>query len=645
MRELVEERSAEIVGRAAEKAALLATLEEGGQLVVFVHGIAGVGKSTLLEAFAGDARALGATVVRIDCGSIEPTERGFLEALGVAVGGAPASAEEAAERLARLGERVVLILDTYEVLRLLDGWVRRVFAPALRDNTRLVVAGREPPVATWSATPGWSELVGGVRLGNLDDGEAEELLAKAGLDAAEAARVNRLARGHPLSLELAAASVRARPDADLEDIALQAVLDGLTGLYLDVLPPPTREALDAASVVRRTTRSLLEAMLPDRAPQDAFERLRALPFVQLGHDGLVVHDTIRETVARALRGSDPVVHRRYRSAAWRTLQNELPTVAPAELWRYTADMLYLIENPMIREAFFPTTEHAFWLEAAAPADAAAIERIVRRHEPAPAAEHLLAWWEHAPEGFRVVRDRDGAVVGFSMLFEPDRVSYGSIEADPVTRGWREHLRRDPVPRGQRVLFNRRWLGDADGERLSGVQAACWLDIKRVYLELRPELRRIYTTVCDIATFAPIVAPLGFVPLPDAVELGDVRYHSALLDFGPSSIDGWLAKLVARELLIADDSILDPVERQLVLDGRRVDLTRLEFEVLNYLLQYEGKVVARGSLLRDVWGSPHVGSNVVDAVVRTLRKKLGERAAAIETVRGVGYRLRRDDASG
>ena len=87
----------------------------------------------------------------------------------------------------------------------------------------------------------------------------------------------------------------------------------------------------------------------------------------------------------------------------------------------------------------------------------AIEGIVRRHEPAAAAAHLLAWWEHAPQGFRVVRDRDGAVVGFSLLFEPDRVSYGAIEADPVTRGWREHLRRDPVPRGQRVLFHRRWL--------------------------------------------------------------------------------------------------------------------------------------------------------------------------------------------
>ena len=236
-------------------------------------------------------------------------------------------------------------------------------------------------------------------------------------------------------------------------------------------------------------------------------------------------------------------------------------------------------------------------------------------------------------------DHGGVIASRICSHEPDQVPYSAIEADPVTRSWREHLRRDPVPHGQRVLFNRRWLSEREGELPSGVQAAGWLDIKRVYMELRPELRRLYTTVRDIATYAPIVTPLGFVPMPDAVQLDGVTYHSALLDFGPSSVDGWLAKLAARELLIKEDSILDPAERQLVLDGGRVDLTRLEFEVLNYLLQREGKVVERGALLRDVWGSTYVGSNVVEAVIRSLRKKLGKRAPVIETVRGLGYRLR------
>jgi DNA-binding response OmpR family regulator len=56
-------------------------------------------------------------------------------------------------------------------------------------------------------------------------------------------------------------------------------------------------------------------------------------------------------------------------------------------------------------------------------------------------------------------------------------------------------------------------------------------------------------------------------------------------------------------------------------------------------QRQPKVVERSDLLRDVWGYTHVGSNVVDTVVRSIRRKLGEQASMIETVRGRGYRLR------
>ncbi len=81
----------------------------------------------------------------------------------------------------------------------------------------------------------------------------------------------------------------------------------------------------------------------------------------------------------------------------------------------------------------------------------------------------------------------------------------------------------------------------------------------------------------------------------------------------------------------------------MLDGRRVDLTRLEFEVLDYLVSArKARWSSAIALLRDVWGYTYVGSNVVDTVVRSLRKKLGERAPMIETVRGRGYRLRAED---
>jgi len=381
-------------------------------------------------------------------------------------------------------------------------------------------------------------------------------------------------------------------------------------------------------------------MLPDAAPQDAFDRLRALPFVEVSDDGLVIHDTVREAVSTLLRSADPERSRRYRAAAWSQLREEVADASNQEMWRYTADLLYILQNPIVREAFFPTTDHLYSIETARPSDAVAIAEIAARHLPQTAAAVIDAWWRLAPEAFRVLHDRADSVAGFYLICEIDSVSHRLVEADPLLAQCWDHLRQRPVPRGQRVLVNRIWLARDWGEAPSSAQAASWLDIKRLYMDMRPHLRRIYTVVQDLPTFGPMVAPLGFNPLPaGAVLLDGIPFHAAMLDFGPSSIDGWLATLIAAELHIEDDSILDRVQKQLVLDGHRIDLTKLEFDVICYLQQRQGKVVERSDLLRDVWGyeSPG-GSNVIEANVRSLRKKLGPRSDLIETVRGLGYRF-------
>ena len=134
VRQLIEERAAGLVGREDERAVLHGLLEADGPVIVFVHGLAGVGKSTLVQAFANEARDRGATVLHLDCRAIEPTERGFLSALGDATGAASPSPAEAASRLDSLGERVVLVLDTYEVFRLFDAWLQQAFVPSLSDR-------------------------------------------------------------------------------------------------------------------------------------------------------------------------------------------------------------------------------------------------------------------------------------------------------------------------------------------------------------------------------------------------------------------------------------------------------------------------------------------------------------------------------
>src|SRR5258705_13709841 len=113
VRQLMDEQAAGLVGRSDEMAVLRQLLGEAGPVVVFIHGIAGVGKSALAESFSVEAREAGATVLRLDGRSIEPTPRGFLAALEARTGGEFTTAEDAAARLGQLGDRGIVLLHTY----------------------------------------------------------------------------------------------------------------------------------------------------------------------------------------------------------------------------------------------------------------------------------------------------------------------------------------------------------------------------------------------------------------------------------------------------------------------------------------------------------------------------------------------------
>ncbi|MFJ8488046.1 winged helix-turn-helix domain-containing protein [Streptomyces sp. NPDC094038] len=85
--------------------------------------------------------------------------------------------------------------------------------------------------------------------------------------------------------------------------------------------------------------------------------------------------------------------------------------------------------------------------------------------------------------------------------------------------------------------------------------------------------------------------------------------------------------------------VDTVERTAQVDGRELDLTYLEFELLAHLVAHPGRVHTRDQLVTTVWGYGHVGDGrTVDVHVARLRRKLGaEHRRAIQTVRRVGYK--------
>src|SRR4030095_9420556 len=113
-------------GRERELASLRRVLDADGARVAFVYGVAGVVKSALLNAFASGLQGSGTQVWRIDCAAIDPTEASFLAALEAA-GWQPGGAG-------------VVLVDTYEMFRIADPWLRHELVPSLSTDVAFVSA-------------------------------------------------------------------------------------------------------------------------------------------------------------------------------------------------------------------------------------------------------------------------------------------------------------------------------------------------------------------------------------------------------------------------------------------------------------------------------------------------------------------------
>src|SRR4051812_37746663 len=100
-------------------------------------------------------------------------------------------------------------------------------------------------------------------------------------------------------------------------------------------------------------------------------------------------------------------------------------------------------------------------------------------------------------------------------------------------------------------------------------------------------------------------------------------------------------------VVVGDLVIDPVAREVHLEGREVVLNRKEFDLLFALASRVGEVVTRPKLLAEVWQLPWGGADrTVDVHLSWLRRKLGETAAEpryLQTVRGVGVKLIDPDA--
>lgn len=92
-------------------------------------------------------------------------------------------------------------------------------------------------------------------------------------------------------------------------------------------------------------------------------------------------------------------------------------------------------------------------------------------------------------------------------------------------------------------------------------------------------------------------------------------------------------------IVVGGIILKENEHKVIVDGKKIELTHKEFEMLRTFMKHPNIVFSRDRLMNDIWGTDYIGeSRTVDMHIKTLRKKLGNYGVMIKTVIGVGYRL-------
>jgi DNA-binding response OmpR family regulator len=174
-----------------------------------------------------------------------------------------------------------------------------------------------------------------------------------------------------------------------------------------------------------------------------------------------------------------------------------------------------------------------------------------------------------------------------------------------------------------------------------------LDPDLVIADAVPDAERAYGLLSALAAAGTAVGRVVVVAREDLERFpwADVSDELLFADASPAEVRVRLDLLRARQgetghAVVRLGAVTINVETyQVMVGGRRLDLTYKEFELLRFLAQNQGRVFTRVGLLREVWGYDfYGGTRTVDVHVRRLRAKLGpEHEHLIETVRGVGYR--------
>lgn len=624
---LVAARRRRFIGRAAELALFESALaaDELPFFVLFVHGPGGLGKTTLLNQYARLAKDSQISSYSLDGRNLEPTPEAFSVGLNLAMGADPLAFP--ADVLAGKPGRHVILVDTYELLAPLDGWLRDVFLPQVPEDVLFVVASRNPPAPAWRADPGWQPYLRVLQLRNLSPDEGRDYLVQRNVPEEDLQSVLSFTHSYPLALSLIADLYDQRPNYHFKPVEAPDVVKILLEQFLQRVPGPAhRSALEACALVRVTTESLLAAMvrLPDA--NELFEWLRGLSFIQTRPGGLFPHDLAREALVADLRWRNPEwyaeLHRRARAFYTERLQQTQGPEQQLALF----DFVYLHrDNPVVRPFFEWQASGRSVPDRLRDEDVPALLAMVTLHEGEASAQLAAHWLARQPDHVIVFRDAEGRPAGFMTLVTMEETTTEDRALDPgMAVAW-EYLRRQaPMRPGETACYFRFWMAADAYQTVSPVQSLIFINMVRHYFT--PGLVYTFYACADPDFWLPIFSYAELARLPQLdFEVGGRRFGVYGHDWREMPPLPWLDLMGKREIAAAPETVKPPPVPE-----RLVVLSQEEFAaaIEDALRDYARPDVLRGNaLIRSrivtVRAQPDAGDSARVTVLRALLKEAAE----------------------